>query len=143
MNRQHFTNGDHKFPVSTEALEFIQQQIFLVARLCGLAGTNVIIRQPTTTAMPTPVWRDLDFDNTTAGLVIIGGKLYPLYGDCRLANIMLSEATTDIIQAGADQIAVRTYSYACYTSSTSSSSSCSTSAMNIRIDISWRFTLNY
>ena len=122
MNRQHFTNGDHKFPVSTEALEFIQQQIFLVARLCGLAGTNVIVRQPTTTAMPSaPVWRDLDFDNTTAGLVIIGGKLYPLYGDCRLANIMLSEAATDTIQAGADQIAVRTYNYASYTSSTSGS----------------------
>ena len=118
MNRQLFTNGDHKFPVSTEALEFIQQQIFLVARLCSLAGTNVIVKQPTSTAMPqAPVWRDLAFDNTTAGLVIINGKLYPLYGDSRKANIELMPETTDTVQAGDVSLDVRTYNYAYYSDS--------------------------
>lgn len=66
MNIQHFTeNGNQKFPLSTAALDFIQEQIKLVYGLTDLAGTNIIIKNSTA---------------TTNGLIIFGGELLPLSG---------------------------------------------------------------
>lgn len=113
MNKQHYKNGDHKFPVSTEALEFIQQQIFLVARLCSLAGTNVIVKQPVTTANPPSSWSYDDQYDPYAGLVIIAGKLYPLYGDSSQNGINIVEAS-DSVRVDTSTMTVRTYRYAQY-----------------------------
>jgi len=66
MNIQHFLeNGNQKFPLSTAALDFIQEQIKLVYGLTDLAGTNIIIKNSTATAN---------------GLIIFGGELLPLSG---------------------------------------------------------------
>ena len=65
MNSQQFkNNGNQKFPLSTEALEFMQEQIKLVAGLTSLAGANIIVKEPT----------------TSNGLVIFNGELLPLTG---------------------------------------------------------------
>lgn len=66
MNIQHFLeNGNQKFPLSTAALDFIQEQIKLVYKLTDLAGANVIIKNSTA---------------SVPGLVIYNGELLPLQG---------------------------------------------------------------
>lgn len=66
MNIQHFLeNGNQKFPLSTAALDFIQEQIKLVYKLTDLAGANVIIKNSTA---------------SVPGLVIFNGELLPLQG---------------------------------------------------------------
>lgn len=63
MNKQNFHNENKKFPLTTDALDFIQKQIELVYQLTNLAGKNVIISEP-------KLGKD--------GLVIIDGELLPL-----------------------------------------------------------------
>ena len=82
MNQQLFINGQAKFPVSTEALDFIQNQIFLTARMCSLAGTNVIITPATT---------------TTDGLVVINGELLPLIAGTAKQYIQIVETKQTIV----------------------------------------------
>ena len=66
MNTQHFTTNDNqKFPLSTEALEFMQEQIKLAYGLTDLAGANIIVREPTA---------------SKRGLVIYDGELLELTG---------------------------------------------------------------
>lgn len=65
MNTQSFINDGQKFPLSTESLNFIQEQIKLVYGLTDLAGANVIIKDSTA---------------TKDGLVIMDGELLPLKG---------------------------------------------------------------
>ena len=66
MNTQHFTNNDNqKFPLSTEALAFMQEQIKLAYGLTDLAGQNIIVKQSSA---------------TETGLVIYDGELLPLTG---------------------------------------------------------------
>ena len=121
MNSQNFKNGNHRFPVSTESLEFIQQQIYLIARLSSLAGTNVIIKQPTSSTLPGAQTQLLSFDSQYspfAGLVIINGLLYPLYGDATKPYISIS-TTQESVQVPGEQdpLQVRTYRYAYYCNS--------------------------
>ena len=73
------------FPISTDALEFMQQQTFLVARLTELAGSRVIITQPT---------------NGKAGLCVFNGELLPLTGDTAATHIDVSEVTMDVTAHG-------------------------------------------
>lgn len=40
------TGGEGKYPLSTEALDFIQEQILLLQTLAGIGGSNYILRQP-------------------------------------------------------------------------------------------------
>jgi len=114
MNKQLYINGDHRFPVSTEALEFIQQQIFLVARLCHIVGANVIIKQPAANANPPASWLGDDQYDPYSGLVIIAGKLYPLYGNSALDAISIYDAT-DSVQVETSVVTVRSYHFAQYT----------------------------
>lgn len=66
MNTQNFKeNGNQKFPLTTEALDFIQEQIKLVYGLTSLAGQFIIICEPT---------------SGKDGLVIVDGELLPLKG---------------------------------------------------------------
>lgn len=121
MNSQNFKNGNHRFPVSTESLEFIQQQIYLIARLSSLAGTNVIIKQPTSSTLPGAQTQLLSFDSQYspfAGLVVINGLLYPLYGDATKPYISIS-TTRESVQVPGEQdpLQVRIYRYAYYCNS--------------------------
>ena len=86
MNKQKFKeNGRSMFPISTDALEFMQQQTFLVARLTELAGPYVIISQPA---------------NGKPGLCVFNGELLPLTGDTTASHISVSEVKTDITAHG-------------------------------------------
>ena len=85
MNQQNFKNGNAMFPISTDALEFMQQQTFLVARLTELAGPYVIISQPA---------------NGKPGLCVFNGELLPLTGDTTATHISVSEVKTDITAHG-------------------------------------------
>lgn len=40
------TGGNGKYPLSTETLDFIQEQIHLLEALAGIGGTNYILRLP-------------------------------------------------------------------------------------------------
>lgn len=102
MNQQLFINGQAKFPVSTEALDFIQNQIFLTARLCSLAGQNVIITPATT---------------TTDGLVVINGELLPLLAGTAKQYIQLVETKQTIVAGTQTFTDVRIIRHAQYANS--------------------------
>ena len=93
MNTQYFTsNGNQKFPLSTEALAFMQEQIKLAYGLTDLAGQNIIVKQSTA---------------STPGLVIYDGELLPLTGTPpisaaagRLTYIGISEHTDTLYIEG-------------------------------------------
>ena len=85
MNKQNFKNGNAMFPLSTDALDFMQEQNFLVARLTELAGPYVIISQPA---------------NGKAGLCVFDGELLPLLGDAAATHIGVTEVKTDITAHG-------------------------------------------
>ena len=84
MDIQNFKNGNHRFPVSTDALDFMQNQIFLAAKLASIAGTNVIVKPATT---------------SQDGVVIIGGELLPLQKGTAKSYINIVE-TPESITAG-------------------------------------------
>lgn len=80
MNKQLFTNNGHaKFPISTETFTFIQEQIFLTARLATLAGQNVILVNST---------------STTDGLIVVEGELLPLKGSVKQYIQVIEEKET-------------------------------------------------
>lgn len=85
MNKQNFKNGNAMFPISTDALDFMQEQTLLVARLTELAGPYVIISQPA---------------NGKAGLCVFDGELLPLSGDAAATHIGVTEVKTDITAHG-------------------------------------------
>ena len=85
MNTQFFTNnGNQKFPLSTEALNFIQEQIKLVYGLTNLAGENIIVRQSSA---------------TETGLVVFDGELLPLTGSPS-QYITIAESTEQMTVEG-------------------------------------------
>lgn len=99
MNKQNFKNGNAMFPLSTDALDFMQEQNFLVARLTELAGPYVIISQPA---------------NGKAGLCVFDGELLPLTGDTTATHIEVSEVMIDITAHGTTYNAARVTREAIY-----------------------------
>lgn len=102
MNHQNFTeNGNQKFPLSTQALAFMQEQIKLAYGLTDLAGQNIIVREPTV---------------SVPGLVIYDGELLPLTGTrpALLGYIVIAESTETISVEGRYEGNVRTTRVASY-----------------------------
>lgn len=107
MNTQYFTtNNNQKFPLSTEALAFMQEQIKLAYGLTDLAGANIIVREPTA---------------SKDGLVIYDGELLPLTGTAPttaaaalLTAISIAEHTETISVEGKYEGNVRTIRVASY-----------------------------
>ena len=107
MNTQYFTtNNNQKFPLSTEALAFMQEQIKLAYGLTDLAGQNIIVRKPT---------------SSVPGLVIYDGELLPLTGtvptsaaDISIACIAIAEQTETLSVEGQFEGNVRTTRSAYY-----------------------------
>lgn len=100
MNTQFFTNnGNQKFPLSTEALNFMQEQIKLAYGLTDLAGENIIVRQSSA---------------TETGLVIFDGELLPLTGNPSKL-ITIAESTEQMYVEGQFAGNVRTTRKAIYT----------------------------
>lgn len=103
MNTQKFTNnGRNKFPLSTETLDFIQEQIKLVYGLTCLAGTNIILK---------------DSSSTVPGLVIVNGELMPLTGTpaARIAVETTSEDVTFLSETIESARTTRVAVYSRYT----------------------------
>ena len=107
MNTQFFTNnGNQKFPLSTEVLNFMQEQIKLAYGLTDLAGENIIVRQSSA---------------TETGLVIFDGELLPLTGDPS-THITIAESTEQMYVEGQFAGNVRTTRKAIYATKAGSSS---------------------
>lgn len=101
MNTQHFTNNDNqKFPLSTEALAFMQEQIKLAYGLTDLAGQNIIVKQSSA---------------TETGLVIYDGELLPLTGT-PARFITIAQSTEQVSVEGRFTGTVRTTRIAVYAS---------------------------
>lgn len=109
MSHQYFTeNGNQKFPLSTQALAFMQEQIELAYGLTDLAGRNIIVREPTA---------------SVPGLVIYDGELLPLTGtvptsqaERYTACIAIAEQTETLSVEGQFEGNVRTTRSAYYAS---------------------------
>ena len=100
MNTQHFTeNGNQKFPLTTQALEFMQQQIFLAYQFSAAIGQNIILRQSSA---------------TTQGLVIFYNELLPLTGT-PAQYIQVVQNTEQLIVEGKYAGNIRTTRTAQYT----------------------------
>lgn len=99
MNIANYTeNKRDRYPLSTKALDFIQNQILLVARLTALYGDNFII---------TPSSGD------TSGLIVINGELMPLTGTpCEF--IVVTETSDSVTARDITFENIRTYRTAQY-----------------------------
>jgi len=64
MNSQNFKNTEKSFPVSTDTLEFIQNQIALAYGMTSMAGKNFVVKSPVS--------------DTEPGLIVLNGELMPL-----------------------------------------------------------------
>ncbi len=98
MNTANFKNGNKKYPLSTDTLEFMQQQIHMAYGLANLYGSNYIITQSSA---------DAD------GLIVIGGELMPLRGDVN-TGIRIVENSISVEAAGQTFEAARIERYAQY-----------------------------
>ena len=102
MNTANFKNSNSRYPLSTDTLEFMQQQIHLAYGLASLYGENYIIRQSTA---------------DTDGLIVIKGELMPLKGT-PAKFITLVIKNTNIEAAGLIFADARIERYAQYTNAT-------------------------
>ncbi len=84
MHTINFKNSNSRYPLSTDTLEFMQQQIHLAYGLASLYGENYIIRQSTASA---------------DGLIVIKGELMPLFGTPQ-NYIAVRQRSTKIEAAG-------------------------------------------
>ncbi len=100
MNTANFkNNGNSRYPLSTDTLDFMQKQIHLAYGLASLYGENYIIRQSTA---------------DTDGLIVIKGELMPLKGT-RQGYIAIGEKSTNIEALGLTFAKARVERYAYYT----------------------------
>ena len=99
MNTANFKNSNSRYPLSTDTLEFMQQQIHLAYGLASLYGENYIIRQSTANA---------------DGLIVIKGELMPLKGTPQ-TRIYINQKNSNIEAAGLTFADARIERYAFYT----------------------------
>ena len=99
MNTANFKNSNSRYPLSTDTLEFMQQQIHLTYGLASLYGENYIIRQSTANA---------------DGLIVIKGELMPLKGTPQ-TRICINQKNSNIEAAGLTFADARIERYAFYT----------------------------
>lgn len=78
-------NGNHRFPVSTEALAFMQDQILFLEQFVQVAGPNTIIKDSTA---------------SVAGLVVVNGELLPLQPSTVERNFIQVVTTAASLDAG-------------------------------------------
>ncbi|MGN0235837.1 MAG: hypothetical protein ACI4BD_05965 [Paludibacteraceae bacterium] len=107
MDYQLFKNGNARFPVSTDTLQFIQEQIQLIAKMAYIIGGSkdeyAVIKQPSS-------------PSAMDGLCIFNGELLPLMGNSREDGIEIIETKEDITANGITFTGARTRRYANYTS---------------------------
>ena len=101
MNTQKFlNNGQNRFPLSTDTLDFMQNQSLLLQGFASAFGDNYIIKQPASSSVD--------------GLIVINGELLPLkYGSGTSSSyIAIVTEKTDINANGLTFPQARTVRYA-------------------------------
>lgn len=108
INTSTVSGGQGKYPLSTQTLDFIQQQILLLQQLGFIGGSKYILRQP---------------DGTSTGIVFIDGEVLTLAAKpIPSANIKFINVTTkkvDIKADGETYTEARTYRTAALSASAS------------------------
>lgn len=82
-------NGEGKYPLSTQTLEFIQQQILLLQEIVAIAGGKVILREP---------------DGTSTGLLALNGEVLHIAASPKLTSsikyVLVTTKKSDILADG-------------------------------------------
>lgn len=93
--------GNGLFPLSTQGLNFIQNQLNLLQAFANIGGKRYIIQQSST---------------STNGIVVIDGEVLPLKGNPSGASaIKVRQTTENIVADGTTYREARVYRYAEYT----------------------------
>ncbi len=85
MNVANYKNENNKYPVSTDTLDFIQEQIKLAYRLAEIYGKNFILASPS---------------GTTDGVIVINGEAMPLKQGTPSSYIVVRETSESITAGG-------------------------------------------
>ena len=114
MQKANYTNtstvsgGQGKYPLSTQTLDFIQQQIMILQLLGYIGGSKYILRQP---------------DGTNTGLVFIDGEVLTLAAkptpSANIKYVNVTTKKTDIKADGETYTEARTYRTAALSASAS------------------------
>ena len=102
------TGGEGKYPLSTQTLEFIQQQILLLQGIVAICGGKVIIREP---------------DGTNTGLLALNGEVLHIAATPKLTTsikyVLVTTKKTDILADGETYKEARTVRTAKFSASQS------------------------
>ena len=107
MNRAQYLStapeneGNGRYPLSTQGLNFVQSQIELLQELSKIGGNRYILKQPS---------------GNNTGFIVIDGELLPLSGSTTGKGIKVYQETQDIQADGDTYRAARIIRYARYQS---------------------------
>lgn len=109
LNTRTASGNSGKYPLSTQTLDFIQQQIMLLQQLGYIGGSKYILRQP---------------DGKNAGLCYIDGEFYTLSAKPVMSDaikfVCIVTKTENIKADGETYAEARTYKTAALSSTSSS-----------------------
>lgn len=109
LNTRTASGNSGKYPLSTQTLDFIQQQIMLLQQLGYIGGSKYILRQP---------------DGKNAGLCYIDGEFYTLAAKPVMSDaikfVCIATKTENIKADGETYAEARTYKTAALSSTSSS-----------------------
>lgn len=88
MDKQNFESKD-RFPLSTQALTFIQDMVIATARLALIGGDNYILSGCATTG-----------NNVSDGIIVINGEIMPFKGGTITTTITIIEETIPVSANG-------------------------------------------
>lgn len=98
MNTAKYTDRpERNYPISTETLAFIQNQILLAAQSAQIAGGNYIISGCVHNG-----------NNVSEGVVVIAGEVLPFVGGIAQTNIRIVEEKQSITAGGTTYVDART-----------------------------------
>jgi hypothetical protein len=90
MNKANYTDRtERNFPLSTQGLDFIQQQVLLAAQYAKTAGGNYILSGCQEVGM-----------EVSSGILIIAGEIIPFTGGVKQEKIRIVETHEDITAGG-------------------------------------------
>lgn len=99
MDKANYKNGNAKYPVSTDTLDFIQKQIELIYHLSDLFGKNYILMASTT---------------STDGIIVVNGEVMPLKAGASAGYVSIRETSQSITAVGVTYENARIIRYAEY-----------------------------
>lgn len=100
MNRQNFEAKD-RFPLSTQALSFMQDMVFATAQLALIGGDNYILSGCTVSG-----------GSVSDGVIVVAGEPIPFKGGAAVATITIVEENVSVSANGLTFDRARTLRYA-------------------------------